>query len=134
MYFFGLIAGGDSSLFKNAILDEREMNDLINIMRSMNSKSNFAKGVWVIRNLCVRFPPDIPTDFEMFKNTMIWLTEVVSGEENEEILLDAVWSISQITGINHAKNFEILMNSGCWNKIVSLLKYPIILAFIIIYF
>ena len=111
-----------SPFFRNMILDN---GGLIKIMKSTENNSFLEIEVWAVSALCYGY-----VNYELVKDAIPWFAKLVLAEESQEILESAIWSLACLSGSfyfqnddNSQRTCQYLIKSGCYKKLVSLLRY-----------
>ena len=91
-------------------------------MKTTEYKSILEKGVWVLRNLCRANPPP---NYELVREAIPFLSNVILEGDNQEILEDALGILVDFSD-GGERSIQDLIDLG-WliKKLVSLLKYII---------
>lgn len=110
---------GDSSEFRDMILNCGGLKPLIHIIENSENKNTIKHGTWAISNLCRGKP--LP-DFELVKDAIPILARVIMKEDDLEVLTDATWALSYLSDGSDSR-IQCVIDTGCVPRLVSLLKY-----------
>jgi len=85
---------GDSTLYRNMILNAGGLKPMINLLTTSGNKHTIKHGTWALSNLCRGRPAP---RFELVKEAIVPLAQVMKEEEDPEILTDAAWALSYLS-------------------------------------
>ena len=123
IWALGNIAG-DSSEFRDMILNCGGIKPLIKILQTTENKNSIKHGTWALSNLCRGKP--LP-DFEQVKEAIPILASVVIKEDDPEVLTNATWALSHLSDGNDSR-IQSVIDTGCVPRLVALLKLSFVIC------
>ncbi len=98
---------GDSAKFRDLILQQNGTEELVQIVAKSTSQGLRRNGAWALSNLCRGKPA--PAFALVFKAIPLFC-ELLTIETDYEVLKDAAWAISYLTGNNEGINSVLSYN------------------------
>lgn len=84
-------------MYRDLILKSGGLDSLIKFLENTTRKDILKHGVWALSNLCrgKTSPP-----FQLVKKAIAPLAKIIKEEDAPEMLTDAAWAMSKLSGMN----------------------------------
>lgn len=82
-------------MYRDMILKAGGLDPMIKLLKNTTNRHTIKHGTWALSNLCRGRP--FPK-FDLVKNAIPPLAQVIKEEEDPEILTDAAWAMSYLSG------------------------------------
>lgn len=111
--------GGDASHCRDIILQNQGLPLLIKCLQATTKHTMIKNASWAISNLCRGKPGPL---YEMVKDSMPVLAEVVKNQHDGEILSDSLWALSHLSEGSEEK-VDALIATGVVPRVIQLLNH-----------
>ena len=111
--------GGDAAHCRDVILQNQGLPLLIKCLQNSQKHTMIKNASWAISNLCRGKPGPI---YEMVKDAMPVLAEVVKLQHDAEILSDSLWALSHLSEGSEEK-IDYLIDTGVVPRVIQLLNH-----------
>lgn len=103
---------GDGAVFRNLVLQGGAVAPLIKILEeavSERAENTLKYGTWALSNFC-RGKPSPP--YEGIKDALPILAKVIMGQEDLEVLVDALWCLSYLSDSGKQEGIQGVIDTG----------------------
>jgi len=109
---------GDSSQFRDIILNQNGVELLVNALKNDSNVSLRRNGVWALSNLCRGKP--LP-NLSLIKGAIPFFADVLKNDTDEQSLTDAAWGVSYAVG--NEQGVEIFLAQNAVPNLIQLLSH-----------
>ncbi|KRX01871.1 Armadillo-type fold [Pseudocohnilembus persalinus] len=113
---------GDCAVYRDMILRSGGLQPLIAIIQNATTKAAIKHGTWALSNLCRGRP--LPK-FQLVKDALPILAQVLMRTTEAEILGDAAWALSYLSDGDESR-IDMVIQTGIIPTLISLLRSPIL--------
>jgi hypothetical protein len=111
---------GDRTSFRDTILEKGALAPLLQNISFPENTALLRNVTWTLSNLC-RGKPE--PDFELLKDAVDVLGQLIKDCEDEETVIDALWALSYISD-GEEDRIEAVMNANVVPQLINNLEHP----------